>query len=70
MSERKNRGIAAGSIGFGSVQAIVLSWTANKAIGWADHPRTAGMDLRRLLSYISSRLDVVLKSGKGNRLLF
>jgi hypothetical protein len=37
MSEsKKKRGVVAGSsIGFGAVLAIVLSWTANKAIGWA-----------------------------------
>jgi hypothetical protein len=36
MTAQSHRSLAAGStIGFGSVLAIVLSWTANKAILWA-----------------------------------
>jgi hypothetical protein len=27
--------VAGSSIGFGAVLAMVLSWTANKAVGWA-----------------------------------
>ncbi len=37
MAEGKKKGnvVAGSSIGFGAALAMVLSWTANKAIGWA-----------------------------------
>jgi hypothetical protein len=36
MPDRKNSKVVAGSsIGFGTILAIVLSWTANKSIIWA-----------------------------------
>jgi hypothetical protein len=34
--EKKKRNVVAGSsIGLGAAIAVVMSWTANKAIGWA-----------------------------------
>ena len=35
MSQKRGKVYAGSSIGFGAVLAIVMSWTANKAILWA-----------------------------------